>query len=76
KWVKWKQRSRSKIEGFIGVSKVHRGLERLLFKNEELNIRLGLLAMNLSTGSPYRKLQVKNNMIKNTFRNKINPKKI
>lgn len=49
KWVKWKQRSRSKIEGFIGVSKVHRGLERLLFKNEELNIRLGLIAMNLST---------------------------
>ncbi|MEW6556798.1 MAG: hypothetical protein AB1349_05520 [Elusimicrobiota bacterium] len=49
KWVKWKQKSRSKIEGFIGVVKVHRGLERLLFKNEELNIRLGFLAMNLST---------------------------
>jgi len=48
-WVRQKQRSRSQIEGFIGVSKVHYGLERLLFKNEELNIRLGLLAMNLST---------------------------
>ncbi|OQW98746.1 MAG: hypothetical protein BWK68_00170 [Elusimicrobia bacterium A5] len=48
-WVKRKQRKRNQIEGFIGVSKVHRGLERLLFKNEELNIRLGLLAMNLST---------------------------
>jgi len=49
KWVRQKQRKRNQIEGFIGVSKVHRGLERLLFKNEELNIRLGLLAMNLST---------------------------
>ena len=49
KWVKQKQRKRNQIEGFIGVSKVHRGLERLLFKNEELNIRLGLIAMNLST---------------------------
>jgi len=49
KWVKQKQRKRNQIEGFIGVSKVHRGLERLLYKNEELNIRLGLIAMNLST---------------------------
>lgn len=49
KWVKQKQKKRSRIEGFIGVSKVHYGLERLLYKNEELNIRLGLLAMNLST---------------------------
>jgi len=49
KWVKQKQRKRSQIEGFIGVSKVHYGLERLLYKNEELNIRLGLIAMNLST---------------------------
>jgi len=48
-WVRQKQRSRSQIEGFIGVSKVHYGLERLLFKNEELNIRLGLIAINLST---------------------------
>jgi len=48
-WVKRKQRKRNQIEGFIGVSKVHRGLERLLFKNEELNIRMGLIAMNLST---------------------------
>lgn len=48
-WVRQKQRIRSQIEGFIGVSKVHYGLERLLYKNEELNIRLGLLAMNLST---------------------------
>lgn len=49
KWVRQKQRRRSQIEGFIGVSKVHYGLERLLYKNEELNIRLGLIAMNLST---------------------------
>jgi len=49
KWVRQKQRSRSQIEGFIGVSKVHYGLERLFYKNEELNIRLGLIAMNLST---------------------------
>ena len=48
-WVKRKQRKRSQIEGFIGVAKVHRGLERLVYKDEELNIRLGLLAMNLST---------------------------
>ena len=49
KWVKQKQRKRSQIEGFIGVSKVHYGLERVLFKNEEVNVRLGLIAMNLST---------------------------
>ena len=49
KWIKQKQKKRSEIEGFIGVSKVHYGLERLVYKNEELNIRLGLIAMNLST---------------------------
>ena len=48
-WVKQKQRKRNTIEGKIGISKVHYGLERLLFKNEELNIRMGLLSMNLST---------------------------
>jgi hypothetical protein len=51
KWVKQKQRKRNQVEGFIGVSKVHRGLKRLLLKNEELNIRLGLIAMNLSTAT-------------------------
>lgn len=49
KRVRQKQNKRSAMEGFIGVSKVHYGLERLLYKNEELNIRLGLIAMNLST---------------------------
>ena len=49
KWIKQKQKKRNRIEGSIGVSKVHYGLERLLYKDEELNIRLGLLAVNLST---------------------------
>lgn len=48
-WVKKKQRERNAIEGKIGTSKEHYGLSRLRYKNEELNIRLGLLAMNLST---------------------------
>lgn len=48
-WVKKKQRKRNRIEGKIGTSKQYFGLERLKYKNEELNIRLGLLAMNLST---------------------------
>ncbi len=49
KWIKQKQRKRNTIEGKIGTSKQYYGLERLRYKNEELNIRLGLLAMNLST---------------------------
>jgi len=48
-WVKKKQRKRNAIEGKIGTCKQFYGLERLRYKNEELNIRLGLLAMNLST---------------------------
>ena len=48
-WVKKKQRERNAIEGKIGTSKEYYGLSRLKYKNEELNIRLGLLAMNLST---------------------------
>jgi len=49
KWVRQKQNERSEIEGKIGVAKVHYGLERVLYKNEEIGIRLGLLAMNLTT---------------------------
>ena len=49
KWVREKQNKRSEIEGKIGVVKVHYGLERVLYKNEEIGIRLGLLAMNLTT---------------------------
>jgi hypothetical protein len=49
KWVRQKQDKRSEIEGKIGVAKVHYGLERVLYKNEEIGIRLGLLAMNLTT---------------------------
>jgi len=48
-WVKKKQRKRNAIEGKIGTVKQYYGLERLRFKDEELNIRLGLLAMNLNT---------------------------
>ena len=48
-WVKKKQRKRNTIEGKIGTVKQYYGLERLRFKDEELNIRLGLLAMNLNT---------------------------
>lgn len=49
KWVRQKQNKRSEIEGKIGVAKVHYGLERVLYKNEEIGIRMGLLAMNLTT---------------------------
>lgn len=48
-WVRKKQRKRNAIEGKIGTSKQYYGLERLRYKNEELNIRLGLMAMNLTT---------------------------
>jgi len=48
-WVRKKQRKRNAIEGKIGTCKQHYGLERLRYKDEELNVRLGLLAMNLST---------------------------
>jgi len=48
-WVKQKQRKRNAIEGKIGTSKEHYGLGRLRYKDEELNIRLGLISMNLST---------------------------
>jgi hypothetical protein len=49
KWVRQKQNKRSEIEGKIGIAKVHYGLERVLYKNEEIGIRMGLLAMNLTT---------------------------
>jgi hypothetical protein len=52
KWVKQKQRKRNEIEGAIGTSKTAYGLERLRYKvsgGEEINIRLGLIAMNLDT---------------------------
>lgn len=49
KWIREKQRRRSEIEGAIGNSKVNYGLERITYRNEELQIRLGLIAMNLST---------------------------
>lgn len=52
KWVKQKQRKRNEIEGAIGTSKTAYGLERLRYKvqgGEEINIRLGLIAMNLNT---------------------------
>lgn len=48
-WVRKKQRKRNTIEGKIGTCKQYYGLERLRYKNEELNVRLGMLAMNLST---------------------------
>lgn len=49
KWVRQKQDKRSEIEGKIGVAKVYYGLERVLYKDEEIGIRMGLLAMNLTT---------------------------
>ena len=51
KWVRQKQRKRNEIEGAIGNSKTTYGLERLRYKvpgGEEINIRLGLTAMNLT----------------------------
>lgn len=48
-WVRKKQRKRNAIAGKIGTVKQYYGLERLRYKDEELNVRLGLLAMNLST---------------------------
>jgi len=52
KWIKKKQRNRNRIEGIIGTGKNKYGLERILYKiagGEEIWVRLGLSAMNLST---------------------------
>lgn len=53
KWLKEKQKLRgSRMEGIIGHAKTHFGLDRILYTmkdGEEMWIRLGLLAMNLST---------------------------
>jgi hypothetical protein len=52
KWIKKKQRKRNRIEGIIGTGKNKYGLERILYKipgGEEIWVRLGLSAMNLST---------------------------
>jgi hypothetical protein len=52
-WLKEKQRLRgSRMEGIIGHAKSHFGLDRIRYTvkdGEEMWIRLGLLAMNLST---------------------------
>lgn len=50
RWVKKKQKERNRVEGLIGTLKTKYGLDRLKYKivdGEELNIRLGMLAMNL-----------------------------
>jgi hypothetical protein len=52
KWIRKKQQERNRIEGAIGNSKTTYGLERGRYKivgGEEINIRLGLIAMNLNT---------------------------
>ena len=53
KWLRKKQRLRgSQMEGLIGHAKNHFGLNRIRYRvpeGEEIWIRLGLLAMNLST---------------------------
>ncbi len=52
KWIKKKQRERNRIEGIIGNGKNNYGLGRILYKiagGEEIWVRLGLSAMNLST---------------------------
>lgn len=53
KWLREKQKVRgSRMEGLIGHAKSHFGLDRIRYTikdGEEMWIRLGLLAMNLST---------------------------
>ena len=53
KWRREKQKIRgSRMEGIIGHAKNHFGLDRIRYTikdGEEMWIRLGLLAMNLST---------------------------
>ena len=49
KWIRQKQNERSEIEGKIGTSKTRYGLERILYKNDEIAVMLGLISMNLST---------------------------
>ncbi|MCI0405823.1 MAG: hypothetical protein L0209_07090 [candidate division Zixibacteria bacterium] len=53
KWLKEKQKLRgNRMEGIIGHAKNNFGLDRILYTmkdGEEMWIRLGLLAMNLST---------------------------
>lgn len=53
KWLREKQKVRgSRMEGIIGHAKSHFGLDRIRYTikdGEEIWIRLGLLAMNLST---------------------------
>lgn len=52
-WFREKQRLRSsRMEGIIGHGKSHFGLDRILYRiadGEEMWVRMGLLAMNLST---------------------------
>jgi hypothetical protein len=52
KWLRVKQRIRNRIEGSIGCGKNNYGLDRILYRidgGEEIWVRMGLLAMNLST---------------------------
>lgn len=51
-WLRVKQRIRNRIEGSIGCSKNNYGLDRILYRidgGEEIWVRMGLVAMNLST---------------------------
>lgn len=53
-WIKQKQRKRNRIEGAIGNSKNNYGLDKIWYAidgGEEIWIRLGLMAMNLSTAN-------------------------
>lgn len=52
KWIKQKQKLRSRMEGIIGNSKNNYGLEKILYKiagGEEIWVRMGLTTMNLFT---------------------------
>lgn len=53
RWLRQKQKLRaSRMEGIIGHGKNHFGLDRILYRvtdGEEMWVRLGLMAMNLST---------------------------
>jgi len=49
--LKKKQKKRGQMEGIIGHSKMHFGLERIKYANEKIGVMLGLLGMNLKTAT-------------------------
>lgn len=52
RWLKQKQRKRNQVEGIIGHSKAHFGLDRIRYHgidNADIWVRLSILGMNLQT---------------------------